>query len=71
MEPEDLVTGGDAALLVTANAPQDLVLPERKGFEGGCFIDRLCGAIFEDVMRPARVAGEDIAEGAVVDHIGP
>eukprot|EP00966_Prymnesium_polylepis_P036084 836912-Prymnesium_polylepis.1 len=22
-------------------------------------------------MRPARVAGEDITEGAVIDHIGP
>ena len=71
MEPEDLVTRGDAALLVTADAPQDLVLPERKGFEGGGLIDRLGGAILKDVMRPPRVAGEDIAERAVVDHVGP
>eukprot|EP00966_Prymnesium_polylepis_P304610 7037739-Prymnesium_polylepis.1 len=54
VEPEYLVTGGDATVLVTADATQDLVLPERKGFEGGCLIDRLGGAILKDVMRPPR-----------------
>ena len=47
------------------------MLPERKGFEGGCFVDGFGGAILKDVMRQARVAGEDIAEGAVIDHVGP
>jgi hypothetical protein len=58
VKPESLVARGDAALLVTADAPQDLVLPWCKGFEGGCFVDGFGGAILEDVMRPPRVAGE-------------
>ena len=47
------------------------MLPPRKRRQRRRLIHRLRGAILEDVVRPSRVAREDVTQRAVVDHRGP
>ena len=70
MEPESLVTRHHG-LNTAPNAQKNIVLPVGKRLERCGLIHRLGGAILKDIMRPTRVARQDVAERAIVDHLRP
>eukprot|EP00966_Prymnesium_polylepis_P195123 4523299-Prymnesium_polylepis.1 len=70
VKPQHLLLWRDL-LAAAANAPEHLVLPPCKRFQRRRLVHWPGGTILEDVVCPPRVAGEHVAEGAVVDDGGP